>query len=212
MPSLFSVIPCQYFFFHFVLFCEANTVLSFLCILHYNFTWNFYPALFTYFHWIQHTFLFPLRLLRLMDYLELHCLVSTCLEIVPLSFCNWFLVWVCVIRGYPLYDVNPFKFRACFITRNMIYLANTHLKELCVLLLLDGMSSKCQWGLNGWCIVQVFYILVDCLLVLSIIYRVILKSQTIIGDLSISPCISTHLHGLWNSIRCISIRTVISSW
>ena len=123
MPSLFSVIPCQYFFFHFVLFCEANTVLSFLCILHYNFTWNFYPALLTYFHWIQHTFLFPLRLLRLMDYLELHCLVSTCLEIVPLSFCNWFLVWVCVIRGYPLYDVNPFKsLEVCFMAQDMVSL------------------------------------------------------------------------------------------
>ena len=58
-----------------------------------------------------------------MDYLELHCFVSTCLEIVPLSFCNWFLVWFLVIRGYPLYDVNPFKpLEVCFMAQDMVSL------------------------------------------------------------------------------------------
>ena len=78
---------------------------------------------FIYFHWVQHTFLFPLRLLRLTDYIELHCFVSTCLEIIPLSFCNWFLVWFFVIRGYPLYDVNPFKpLEVCFMAQDMVSL------------------------------------------------------------------------------------------
>ena len=38
-------------------------------------------------------FLFPFSLsLWSMDYLEVYCLISTCLEIFLLSFCYWFLV------------------------------------------------------------------------------------------------------------------------
>lgn len=58
-----------------------------------------------------------------MDYLELHCLLSTCLETVPLSFGNWFIVWFLVIRGYPLYDVNPFKsLEVRFMAQDMVLL------------------------------------------------------------------------------------------
>lgn len=71
------------------------------------------------------------------------CLVFICLEIFPLSVHYCFLVWLHVVRGYPLYDFNPFKFvEFCFMAQNMVYLSMHvspgYLKSMCTLLLLGG--------------------------------------------------------------------------
>lgn len=83
-----------------------------------------YVVYFNY-HSVQCIFYFPLRcLLWPVDYLEVRCLVSKCLEIFLWSFCYWFLIWFHYgQRTITLYNFNSFNFLEVCITVQHNYLS-----------------------------------------------------------------------------------------
>lgn len=76
-------------------------------------------------------------------------------------------------------------FETCFITCLSRWIFPWHFTRLCILKLFNGVFYKCQVCHLVDDVVEVFYILTDFLFVLTIIERGLLKTSTIIMDLSI---------------------------
>lgn len=97
---------------------------------------------------------------------------------------------------------------------SILYMFHVHLKRLCVLLLLNRILYKCQWGQAGWHPIPGFHILVDFLSAYGINpwERDIEISDYNCGFIYFS-CGSVTLYVFWNSdVRCINMRIVMFSW
>lgn len=70
---------------------------------------TYFDILYFQFHSVKYSFKFLLApCLWPVDYLEVCCLVSKCLENVLLSFCYWFLVWFIAVGEYTVVDINSY--------------------------------------------------------------------------------------------------------
>ena len=140
-----------------------------------------------------------------MDYLEVCCSISQCLEYFVLSF-NFFYIWFGYLT-FLRFVLWPRIFDECSV----------RLLEKSVYPTVIGWSlymyvpDTVRW----WCFSDFLYLLISCLIFLSTAEKGVLKSCSLILELSLPPLSSVNVHFMYFKallFGAYTFRIAMSSW